>query len=200
MLEKRVREIVVVLVLCLVFVGRESQAQNDSGFVSITSNIDDANIYCDSLFIGTTPLPDVSLPAGKHSITVIDGTLFQWNAPRKDREIDISGGASMIVHVDFPADSAKDLRHGVTLQHDILIEPRRVESHPLLVSGGAVALISGIATAYYKIQADNRYDKFLATGDRQLLDETHRYDTMAAVTLALSQVGLVIVAYYLLSE
>jgi hypothetical protein len=131
---------------------------------------------------------------------VINGTPFQWNALRKEREIDITGETPVVVHIEFPADSVVYRHPGNTVQHDIFVNPKKVEFHPLLVTGGGIAVVSGIATAYFKIQADARYDKFLASGDRELLQETHRYDTMAAVTLALSQIGLAIVAYCLLSE
>ncbi len=191
---------IVVLILCVISFTHDSFAQSDSGFVSITSDIEGANVYCDSLFIGITPLSNVVLSWGRHAIMVIDGTPFQWNALRKERDIDITGETPVVVHVEFPADSVVHHHPGDIVQHDIFVNPKKVEFRPLLVTGGGIAVVSGIATAYFKIQADARYDKFLATGDRELLQETHRYDTIAAVTLALSQIGLAIVAYCLLSD
>jgi hypothetical protein len=191
---------IIVLILCVISFTKGSFAQGINGVVSITSNIEGANIYCDSLFIGITPLSNVVLSPGRHAIMVIDGTPFQWNALRKEREIDITGETPVVIHIEFPADSVVRRNPEDFVQHDIFVNPKKVEFHPLLMTGGGIAIVSGIATAYYKIQADTRYDKFLATGDSKLLQEAHRFDTMAAITLALSQIGLAIVAYCLLSE
>jgi hypothetical protein len=191
---------IVILLLWVISFTQGSFAQSDSGVICVTSNIEGANVYCDSLFIGITPLSNVVVSPGRHAIIVIDGTPFQWNALRKEREIDITGKTPVVVNIEFPPDSVVHRLPGEFVQHDIFVTPKKVEFHPLLVAGGGIAVVSGITTAYFKIQADTRYDKYLATGDRELLQETRRYDTMAAVTLALSQIGLAIVAYCLLSE
>lgn len=179
------------------------QAQSGSsqdGEVSIFSNVIGANIYCDSVYIGVTPLPNVSLHPGKHALTVIDGTPLQWNAKWKEQEIEIIAGSTAVVYCDFTVDSAQNVISRAALQSDILVSPRDVEFHPLLVVGTGVSFICGIATAYFKTKADRYYDTFLTTGDDASLQKTHRFDTIAAVTLTLSQIGLAIIAYCLLSE
>ena len=186
--------------LCVVLWPDVLHSQSDSGVVLITSNVIGANIYCDSLFLGVTPLSQVVLPSGKHTIMVIDGTPFQWNAQRKEQDIEIVAGSPMKLHYDFPTDSATDIHFKGTMQRDILVNPRKVEVHPLIAIGGGIGVVGGIAAAYFKIKADGYYDEYLLTGDRESLRETHRFDTMAAVTLALSQIGLAIVAYCLLFE
>jgi hypothetical protein len=186
--------------LCMLTFVTGSSAQGDSGIVSITSNIAGTNVYCDSSFIGNTPLSDIVLSRGRHTIMVIDGTPFQWDARREEREIHIERDTPILLRIEFSADSMARGTPGDAVRQNILIHPKKFEFHPLLVTGGVVAIASGIATAYCKIRADARYDKFLATGDSEFLQETHRYDTMAAITLALSQIGLAIVAYCFLSE
>jgi hypothetical protein len=74
--------------------------------------------------------------------------------------------------------------------------PRRIG---LYVSGGA-AVLAGIASAYFKISADDRQEAYLESGNPALLSERQRLDTWAGVTFAITQVGLAIFSYLLISE
>lgn len=69
----------------------------------------------------------------------------------------------------------------------------------LYVTGGSTVL-SGVAAAYFKMKADDRYADYTRTGDPSLLPQTHRLDTAAAIALAITQVGLGLFTYYILSE
>ncbi len=200
MLTKRTFHIFIGMFFCVILWPDMLHSQSDSGVVSITSNVIGANIYYDSLFLGVTPLSQVLLPSGKHTIMVIEGTPFQWNTHRKEQSVEIVGGSLLELHYDFSIDSVSDLHSKCTIQHDVLVNPHKIEFHPFIAIGSGVGVAGGIAAAYFKIKANAYYDAYLSTGDRESLRETHRFDTMAAVTLALSQIGLVIVAYCLLSE
>lgn len=70
---------------------------------------------------------------------------------------------------------------------------------PLYVTGVATVL-SGAAAAYFKIKADSRYQNYQQTGDQAFLRQTDRLDTAAAISLALTQAGLALFTYYILSE
>lgn len=170
------------------------------GIVSVMSNVQGANVYCDSVFLGVTPILNIILPPGKHTFLVIDGTPLQWGARKKELEIQLAAGSPADVRFDFPADSVGNLHPGATVQSGVLVTPRKIEFHPLLAVGSGVGCICCIASAYLKIKADGFFDNYLLTGNRQSLRDTHRYDTMAGVTMALSQIGLAVVAYCLLSE
>jgi hypothetical protein len=74
--------------------------------------------------------------------------------------------------------------------------PRRMS---LYLSGGA-AVLAGIASAYFKISADDRQDAYLMSGNPALLSERQRLDRWAGVTFAITQVGLAIFSYLLISE
>lgn len=69
----------------------------------------------------------------------------------------------------------------------------------LYVSGGA-AVLTGIAAAYFKIAADERQASFLETGNPAFLSERRKLDTWAGVSFALTQIGLAIFSYLLISE
>jgi hypothetical protein len=69
----------------------------------------------------------------------------------------------------------------------------------LYVAGG-VTVAAGIATAYFKIRADERNALFQETGDPALQRETHQLDTSAAISLLVTQVAFAFFTYYLLSD
>jgi hypothetical protein len=76
---------------------------------------------------------------------------------------------------------------------------RRSSSWRLYVTG-ATTVLSGIAAAYLKIQADEKYASYGTTADPVLLSETHRLDRASAIALVATQVSLGLFAYFLLSE
>lgn len=65
---------------------------------------------------------------------------------------------------------------------------------------GATTVLSGIAAAYLKTQADEKYASYGTTADPALLSETHRLDRASAIALVATQVSLGLFAYFLLSE
>ncbi|HET6271734.1 MAG TPA: PEGA domain-containing protein [Bacteroidota bacterium] len=65
---------------------------------------------------------------------------------------------------------------------------------------GAATVLSGVASAYFKVQADNRYDDYLRSGNPALRSETSRLDAASGVALAITQLGLGLFTYFLLSE
>ena len=69
----------------------------------------------------------------------------------------------------------------------------------LYVSGGT-AVLAGIAAAYLKISADDRQAAYQETGNPALLTQRQRLDTWAGVSFALTQVGLAVFSYLLITE
>jgi hypothetical protein len=65
---------------------------------------------------------------------------------------------------------------------------------------GASAVLSGIAAAYLKVKADDRFLDYTNTGDPSLLAQTHRLDTASGIALGITQVCFGIFTYFLLSE
>lgn len=74
--------------------------------------------------------------------------------------------------------------------------PRKVG---LFVSGG-VSILAGMGAAYFKIAADEKQEAYLATGDPAMASERRRLDTLAGVSLALAQAGIIVLSYLLISE
>ncbi len=69
-----------------------------------------------------------------------------------------------------------------------------------LYASGGVAVVAGVAAAYFKINADDRNDAYHLTGDPSLLDERRRLDTAAGFAFAATQIGFAIFSYLLLTD
>ena len=64
--------------------------------------------------------------------------------------------------------------------------------------GGLVVL--GGTTAYFKLEADKKFEEYQLTGSNNLLDETRRYDLISGITFGALQINFGILLYYFLSE
>lgn len=64
----------------------------------------------------------------------------------------------------------------------------------------AGTVLSGTAAAYFKIKADDRYLQYRRTGAPDLLAQTQRLDTAAAVAFIATQIGLGLFTYFVLSD
>jgi len=69
-----------------------------------------------------------------------------------------------------------------------------------LYIAGTATVLSGVAAAYFKVRADNRYDEYLQSANPALRSETNRLDTASGIALALTQVSLGLFTYFLLSD
>lgn len=69
-----------------------------------------------------------------------------------------------------------------------------------LYLSGAATVVSGVAAAYFKIKADDRYQQYLDTNEGRILDQTHRLDTAAGLAIAATQLGLGLFTYFIISR
>ena len=64
----------------------------------------------------------------------------------------------------------------------------------------AGTVVSGAAAAYFKIRADDRYLEYRRSGSPDLLAQSQRLDTAAAVALIATQIGVGLFTYFVLSD
>ena len=69
-----------------------------------------------------------------------------------------------------------------------------------LYISGAATVLSGVAAAYFKVKADDRYQQYASTGNAHFLSQTHRLDTAAGISIALTQISLGLFTYLILSQ
>lgn len=61
-------------------------------------------------------------------------------------------------------------------------------------------LVLGGTTAYYKLKADDFYDRYAITGNPEFLDKTDHYDTISGICFGALQINFGLLLYYFLSE
>jgi len=62
------------------------------------------------------------------------------------------------------------------------------------------AVILGASTAYFKLEADKKFDEYMITGDRKLLDQTNRFDVISGVTFVAMQINFGFIIYLFLTD
>ena len=62
------------------------------------------------------------------------------------------------------------------------------------------AITLGATTAYYKLEADKKFDEYQDTGDPAALEQTDKYDTISAATFVALQINFGLILYLLLAD
>jgi len=156
----------------------------------IISNPFGAAVYVGDSLYGTTPLlVTQSWPSGQSTINL-----------RKEGfepiTVDLADARRGILSLTLPHHWQKEGIAGPLLNDEGSESSRNLR----LYVSGASTVISGVAAAYLKVKADDRYLQYAATGDPSLLSQTHRLDTAAGVALAVTQIALGFFTYFILSE
>jgi hypothetical protein len=73
----------------------------------------------------------------------------------------------------------------------------KTDAFKILV-GGIVVL--GGATAYFKLNADKRFDTYQATGDKAYLDQTRKLDVISGIFMGALQINFGVLIYYFLTD
>lgn len=64
----------------------------------------------------------------------------------------------------------------------------------------STAIALGATTAYYKLEADKKFDEYQITGDPALLDQTDKYDVISGVTFVALQINFGLILYLFLAD
>jgi len=62
------------------------------------------------------------------------------------------------------------------------------------------AVLLGASTAYFKLEADRKFDEYLITGDKKLLDQTNRFDVISGTTFIAMQINFGFILYLFLTD
>lgn len=63
-----------------------------------------------------------------------------------------------------------------------------------ILTGSMIVL--GATTAYFKLKADNKFDDYQTTGDKKLLDQTHKFDLISGITFGALQINFAAIIYF----
>lgn len=142
--------------------------------VFIDSNPQDASVFYSDSLLGFTPL----LLSSYYSNLTLKKNGYQ------DVDIFIFGIDPLLVKMNYTGLGQKDKFFDTAISK--------------ILVGSFIVL--GATSAYFKVKADNRYDEYLKTGQRQLLDDTNRFDLISGISIAATQINLGVLIYFLLSE
>lgn len=78
-------------------------------------------------------------------------------------------------------------------------EPNFIDTDLFLISVGS-AIIFGATAAYFKIESDKNYDKYLKTNDKSLLNKTDRYDVYSGIALGALEINFGFLIYKFLTD
>ena len=62
------------------------------------------------------------------------------------------------------------------------------------------AVLLGASTAYFKLEADKKFDEYIITRDRELLDQTNRFDVISGVSFVAMQINFGFIIYLFLTD
>ena len=160
-------------------------------FVSLTSVPSGASLYIDDSLSGVTPLllkPKNIRPGSNLTLKMpgfepagIGPELFTGTA----LQIALKAGWQQRTDEETPF-----------LSVGTAWSPRKIG----LYASGGVAVLAGVAAAYFKIAADDRQSAYLETGDPALLKDRRHLDTWAGISLVAAQAGLAVLSYLLITE
>jgi len=86
-------------------------------------------------------------------------------------------------------------------QASYFVESSKTGSNAVyLYISGAATVLSGVAAAYFKVKADDQYQQYQRTGNNNFLSQTHRLDTAAGISIAVTQISLGLFTYFILSQ
>lgn len=173
-------------------------AQDCKAKVEIISNKDDSMIYIDSILVGKGKV-DVELTKGNHSVLIREA-LLKWGQSQIKDSLNISDcekkyifnyelkNAELSFYKELPFGNGYSKKEGSFFS-----------SGTFKILLGSAAVLGGIA-AYYKIQADHKYDDYLESKNQSDLDEVDRLDLYSGISFGLLQINFGYLIYKFLTD
>jgi hypothetical protein len=195
------RCILPLIIFSLVSAGNAYSQQEDSlviNYCYINSIPQNAHVYLNDTLIGQTPVrfsPGVIDTTGKSKIVIkLDGYYDYVLTVEKE-----SLPLNKTIYLTAQAGKVTSLYNHLVMENEdtYFKSPRKIL--PIAVSA-VIALGSGILSYYFKQQANNKYDEYQNTGDPSLLDKKRKYDIISGISLAVFQIGLAGLIYFLIME
>jgi len=195
------RYILALIIFSLVNAETAYSQQADSlviNYCYINTIPQNANVYLNDTLIGQTPVrfsPGVVDTTGKSKITIKLEGYYDYVMTVEKESLPLNKTIYLVAQAGKVTSS---YNHLVLENEDTFFKtPRKI--FPITVSA-VIASGSGILSYYFKQQANNKYDDYQNSGDPSLLDKKRTYDIISGISLAVFQIGLAGLIYFLLIE
>lgn len=153
---------------------------------SITSEPYGAGIFAGDSLLGKTP-----------ALVILDHTVHTLRFVKpgfEEQTVALSSGAADIhVVLSIRPDSK-------TPGSEVILAGYNSRGDFPIYASGAVAVLSGAAAAYWKIKSDNYYDNYRNTGNTDALTHVHSLDKAAGASLIISEIGISVFTWLLLTR
>lgn len=175
-------------------------AQNCKNFVTINTNNIDSYIFINNNFAGRG-IVTTELDSGLYEI-YIKQYLNKWNGSEVVDTIKIS---ECNQHFNFTFHLPKSNSFQTMLYEKSFSGLNNFQKHELAESNWLKVLIGtsailGATAAYFKINADKKYDEYLLTGDKETLKKVNRLDLYSGIAFGLLQINFGYLIYKFLIE
>lgn len=160
------------------------------GVLRVQSDPPGGNVIYRGSTLGATPL-------FLHSKSPLLGNLMIQKDGFDSLQIPVSKIRSGFIRVQL---RPKEGNGGLLNLGDLRGMGVKAADHWLTYASGATMIVSGVASAYMKDQANREFDRYLLSKDPASLSSTRRLDRGAAISLVISQISFAILSYLLLSE
>ncbi len=173
-------------------------AQDCKSKVEIITNNLGSRIFVDTLLIGRWKA-EINLTKGNH-LLFIQHSSYQWGQKNIYDTLKISE-CDKDYHFNY--DMKQIESSSITPNIYEYINKNKTES--FFSSGtfkiliGSAAVLGGVA-AYLKIRADRKYDDYLQTKNRSMLDEVDRLDLYSGIAFGLLQINFGYLIYKFLTD
>lgn len=141
----------------------------------LETNPEDAYVFKNDSLIGYTPL--------FISKNYEDNILLS-KPGYKSKTISLNDLSDKIINLEFTGED----------------QGKRFYEKPIFKILVAGIVVLGGTTAYFKLKADDKFEKYQLNGDPHLLDQTKKYDLISGITMGALQINFGILIYYFLTD
>lgn len=173
-------------------------AQDCKAKVEILSSKANSLIYIDSVLVGNGKV-DYELTKGSHSLTINEGSGKWGQAQIRDslKIYDCQKKYTFTYELKksyvFPTQELH-FGNGYAKKNENFFS-----SYTFKILLGSAAVLGGVA-AYFKIQADKKYDDYLKSKNQSLLDDIDRLDLYSGISFGLLQINFGYLIYKFLTD
>ncbi|MEG8947426.1 hypothetical protein [Rosettibacter firmus] len=194
------------VILILFLIANYIQSQSCKSLVWINTNDSSSYIFVDNLFLGNGSIK-TELESGVHEV-YIKKFINRWNGKEVYDTLNIED-CNRVYNLFYQLSDDKiniENHNQIFADNDLtkniynnLYKEEISKSKWFKVLIGSTAVF-GVFAAYFKISADGKYDEYLKSGDRDILNNVNRLDLYSGIAFGLMQINFGYLIYKFLIE
>lgn len=193
-----IKTALVFLFLVQLICGSKISAQECRAKAEIISNKDNAMIYIDSMFVGKGNVK-IELTKGEHILRMNESSL-KWGKPEiRDTLIITDCSRNYLFNYELKPENVSSISQISFGLGSLKKNESFFSSTTFKILLGSATVLGGVA-AYFKIQADKRYDDYLSSKNQSTLDEVNRLDLYSGISFGLLQINFGYLIYKFLTD